>query len=701
MAFDVEFTIGADAAAASSAVGAFGSTASANLVLMGQQIDRAIGQFSQLASAISDSMGETVDSFAGFDQSMANVKSITTGTNEQFAEMNQLAKDLASQMPTTSTAIADGFFQLASSGLDANEIMEVTPAIMNLAAAASTDFETAANGVTAAIATYGLGIDDANLITEVFQNTNVGFKTTMPELAESLKFAGSAAAVMGVDFQTTAAAIGLARNAGLDASTAGTGLRTVMLRLAKPTKAASDAMGRAGFEMKKTADGSLDMEATFKDLKIALEGIAGPTDRAAFLTSVFGKQGIAVATTLAQNSDGLRELADSLTTEGTVADAVAIQNAGLENQMKILSGSIEEQQNILGERLAPAALKAERAKLKLLEAVNKLPGPLVEVGGGAILIAAEMGKMLFPVVQAGIQLGILFAAMSANATATGASAAATATHTGTTGVYTIAQTAANLALSLFPIVIIILGIAILIAAIVLLVQNWDKVTDVMKTLWEFISGVFVAAFEGLVSLFQNVADWIQNNIDLVIVLTAVFLPFIGIPALIIKNWEAIGDFFSGLFSGIFDMFGDLIDGAVAWGADFVGNFVSGLVDNIPLIGGAASGILDSIGGFLSFDESSNDAMAMRWGLHLGQFMAQGLTDSTAELGAASSAAIGAVATAPIGGVAGVAGGGGGGVTVIIESGAVVVSGAATIDDGERVALGLQRAFIRQGAFSGR
>jgi len=661
MGEDVVITIGANAASAAGAISGFQSSSAASFALIGQQVDRVIGQFSQMAGAISDKLGGTTTTFADFDQAMANVRSIAQGTNSDFADMTAQAREIASTLPTSSKAVAEGFFQLASAGLDAQDIMAVTPAIMDLSVASASDFETAANGVTAALFTYGRPLSDVNELTEVFQNTNVKFKTTMPELAESMKFAGAQAATMGVSFEETAAAIGIARNAGLDASQAGTALRTVLSSLAKPTTQAQEAMANYGFELAQNADGSLNLEDTFGSLQDSVIGIQDPIERAAALESIFGKRGVALASALATNSDGFNALADSLTTEGTVATAVEIQNQGLGNQMEILSGSIEDQQAILGEKLAPATLLATEAKLKMLDAVNKLPGPFVKWGGGALLVAADLGKLLFPVIQMVLQTGLLFASMSAQSAATAAATGTTVAHTGATTTYTIAQTAANLALLLFPAVLIIGAILALIGVIFLMVKNWDKVTATLKFVWK----------------------WIKKNADMILLFVAIAVPFIGLPLLIIKNWDKVVEFLSAAWTFLIDALKAYVDfyieawtfviektiefvqaifGAVetAWNAvvDFtVGildrfvsiisstwdsiiglvtsageNLVSGFMSAVTGITDAVQGVKDTILGAITDLISS----AAKWGSDMiGEFVS-GVTSSIPSIGSAVS-----------------------------------------------------------------
>ena len=90
-----------------------------------------------------------------------------------------------------------------------------------------------------------------------------------------------------------------------------------------------------------------------------------------------------------------------------------------------------------------------------------------------------------------------------------------------------------------PITWIVIGIVALIAALIALYKNWDTVVAFIKNIFSnFVNGIK----EGI--------DWILNKfqslpLGVQIALAAMF-PIIGIPLLIMSNWEAITGFFGNL-----------------------------------------------------------------------------------------------------------------------------------------------------------
>jgi TP901 family phage tail tape measure protein len=112
-----------------------------------------------------------------------------------------------------------------------------------------------------------------------------------------------------------------------------------------------------------------------------------------------------------------------------------------------------------------------------------------------------------------------------------------------------------------PVTWIVIGIVALIAAIILLWQNWDTVVAWIQGVWNgFVDGI-KAGFDWIKNLFSGMPLWLQIAI-------AAFMPFIGIPLLIITHWDTIVAFFKGLMTRV--------KGAFVEGIDNVKTFISGL-----------------------------------------------------------------------------------------------------------------------------
>jgi TP901 family phage tail tape measure protein len=164
-----------------------------------------------------------------------------------------------------------------------------------------------------------------------------------------------------------------------------------------------------------------------------------------------------------------------------------------------------------------------------------------------------------------------------------------------------------------PITWIIIGIVALIAAIILLWQNWDSVVKWIQGVWNgFVNGI-KAGFDWIMNLFSGMPTWLQVAI-------AAFMPFIGIPLLIINNWSSIKSFFSGLWAGITDAFRSGIDGVknfitgtLAWfresGSKILTTFTDGIKSAISAPIEAVKGGLQKIRNLLPFSDAKEGPLS--------------------------------------------------------------------------------------------
>jgi tape measure domain-containing protein len=114
-----------------------------------------------------------------------------------------------------------------------------------------------------------------------------------------------------------------------------------------------------------------------------------------------------------------------------------------------------------------------------------------------------------------------------------------------------------------PVTWIVIGIMALIAAIILLALNWDKVTKFLTDVWngfiEWFQGVmdgFLSWWDGVWSGFStfvseaidNVVSWVQDNWGL---LLSILIGPIGLAIQwIVENWGAIAQFFADVWTNV-------------------------------------------------------------------------------------------------------------------------------------------------------
>lgn len=114
-----------------------------------------------------------------------------------------------------------------------------------------------------------------------------------------------------------------------------------------------------------------------------------------------------------------------------------------------------------------------------------------------------------------------------------------------------AQWAWNIAMAANPIGLIVIGIAALVAAIVVLIRNWDKV-----------AAVAVAAWNWILDAARSVFNWIKQNWPLIV---AILTGPVGIAvAGIVKNWDKIKEGAQAVIDAIKGFAGRLYDIGRDW-----------------------------------------------------------------------------------------------------------------------------------------
>jgi hypothetical protein len=134
----------------------------------------------------------------------------------------------------------------------------------------------------------------------------------------------------------------------------------------------------------------------------------------------------------------------------------------------------------------------------------------------------------------------------------------------------------------WPILAVVAGVALIAGGVYLLVKNWSAVSGFFVGLWQNITGAFSAAWDWIKNTIMGTSDWILAGV-------AVFMPIIGIPALIIKHWDGIKTFFVDLWNDP----KTTIMGFIDW----IGGKVEAFTAPFRAIGDTVSGIFGKIGGF--------------------------------------------------------------------------------------------------------
>lgn len=180
---------------------------------------------------------DTEKTFRDFSRAIAELSAITGATGKDLEYIKNQAMALGQSTAFNATEIANAMKLVGAVQADLLDnlpaLKQVTEQVVLLSTASGQDIENTARAVGNALNQWGAGADQASRFVNVLAAGSRNGSAEVDDLAISLKYAGPVAAQLGLSIEETVAMLELLAKAGIKGSTAGTGMRQVLLRLAK------------------------------------------------------------------------------------------------------------------------------------------------------------------------------------------------------------------------------------------------------------------------------------------------------------------------------------------------------------------------------------------------------------------------------------------------------------------------------------
>jgi len=288
-------------------------------------------------------LGKAISEIASFETKMLSLKALTMANTEQMKQMEMQARQLGATTAFSAQQAATAQGVLASSGLKANEILQATPKILELAAAGSMDLAKAAEYAMGSIKGFGLELADLGHLNNVFAKVAADSSTSVSEIGEAMKIAAPLSKAFSVSLDTTAAAIGVLANGQIKGSEAGNAFKSMLAALGNETKEKSEILKQHGL----TYD---DLNVQVKGTTKVLESIRNAGFTGAEGLTMFGQEAAAATLILSDNVDALHEAEIANKSVGEAAKEQAdILNQGLSKAWDALGGTLSEAALQMGE----------------------------------------------------------------------------------------------------------------------------------------------------------------------------------------------------------------------------------------------------------------------------------------------------------------------------------------------------------------
>jgi len=300
-----------------------------------------------------------------FQKSLLEVSTLMTNVNAKtLPNMSRELRAVASSSGLALSSISKAKYDIVSAGFSsAAESANVLAVASRLAVGGVTTAASAADLLTTALNAYGKTADEVNNVSDVLFTTVRLGKTTMDELGQSMGAVLPFAKTMNLSLKGVGAVMATLTASGINTAEATTSLKSAIIGLTAPTDGAKEAMQAAGIEVKRFADGTVNIVDTIEQFK----GMDPETIKK-FIPNVTAIAGIQ---TLANNFDVLSKNVEQFETQAAGATEIAFEkmSSAFNTQFSKLKNNMQnvmiEIGNVIIEEIQPSITKANAEFEKL------------------------------------------------------------------------------------------------------------------------------------------------------------------------------------------------------------------------------------------------------------------------------------------------------------------------------------------------
>ncbi len=474
---------------------------------------------------------------ADFDEQMSKVKAISGATAEEFDELRAKAREMGAQTKFSAAESGQAFEYMAMAGWKTEDMLDGIEGIMNLAAASGEELGTVSDIVTDALTAFGMSAKDSGRFADILAAAATNANTNVGMMGESFKYVAPVAGSLGYSAEDVAVALGLMANNGIKADMAGTSLRNMFQRMAKPTKESQAAMDRLGLSladdsgrmysfreiMQQLRESFVDINMPLEEYNKQLDELDAELEKGTIKQSqydkeleelnkqAFGAEGAEKARAAAmlggtRAMSGLLAIANATTEDfnaltaaidGSSGAAESMANTMLDNlngQLTILKSQLAELAISFGDLLMPLLREVVGKLQGVVDWLNSLDDAQREQIIKIAAIAAAVGPVLLIIGKVVGAIGMIVSAIGTVISVVG----------------TIISAVAGVVAALNPVTLVIMAIiAACVALGVAVATHWEQVKEWFGKFIEWIQPVVDSVKEFGQAILEFIQTFIQ------------------------------------------------------------------------------------------------------------------------------------------------------------------------------------------------
>lgn len=340
-------------------------------------------------TAITAMAGYAVKVGSDFEAGMSKVSAISGAAGADFEKLSDKAKEMGAKTKFSATEAASAFEYMAMAGWKTEDMLSGIEGVMDLAAASGESLAVTSDIVTDALTAFGMSAKESGHFADVLAAASSNANTNVSMMGETFKYVAPVAGALGFSAEDTAVAIGLMANSGIKAGQAGTSLRSIMTRLAKPTDDVAIAMDELGISIT-NSDGSMkSLNEIMGDLRSGFAGLS-EAEKTNMAATIGGQEAMSGLLAIVNASDGdFRKLQTSIySCDGAAKGMAETMQNNLKGSLTILGSAAEGFGIKVYEKMQVPLRKAVDAGT---EGVNRLSKAFDS--GGLKGVVSEAGKL--------------------------------------------------------------------------------------------------------------------------------------------------------------------------------------------------------------------------------------------------------------------------------------------------------------------
>lgn len=590
----------------------------------------------------------SLKAFTEVDEGMDTIVKKTGATGEALEEMQNIARDMATTIPTSFETAGAAVGEVNTRfGLMGDELSELSTKFVQFADLNGTDVSASIDSVQAAMAAFNIESADAGKVLDILNKAGQDSGISMDTLSNSLLSNAASLTEMGFGLESAAGLIANLEKNGVDSSAAMAGLK----------KAFANA----------TADGKT-MEEALAELESTMQSADSNTQAYQAALDLFGnKAGPQLAKAIQEGRLSLDEASNAVTDYGDSVSKTFEATQDPVDQFAVNMNKLK----LVGEDIvnssAPLITEAMEKMAEVIQGVSDKWNSLNDGQKEAViqfaLVAAAIGPVLS--VISGV-IGTISTISSTIGSFVGFLPTIGAALSGVGAVITgtILPAIGAAVTAIIPVLPIIAAVAAAIAAVILVVKNWGAITDWISEKWATLTAFLSEKTAEIQTFFTEhlgiIGELIATKIEIiktvitaaVAIIQTVFTAFgETIKAISEGDWSQIGEIWSNAWAkiqmiiaqaivkvvkSVMDLgakiknsFLDVINSAKEWGSHLLQNFIDGIMAKWEALKQTVANVAQTVKDFLGFTEPKKGPMSSfnDWPIHMMENYSHGIENA--------------------------------------------------------------------------